>query len=281
MLKAISFLLVLVTAAFAQGSTKEEAQVWNLEKAYWDYVKANDVDKYRALWHEDFLGWPFVSSAPVRKDHITDWITSNTSKGVKLRFYSIEQLAIHVTGNVAIDHYRIKLPGPITKEPNSEPTHFESRTRGFVRTASGKSSAACPRPLVPKASSQSELDRIHSTPFRSVFHIQSAVRTSLLVLFTESLHVCFAVRIEKLLAALLPCNFEFGRCDVPVWTALLGNGTQVLAKIFRRGSTEEPVAHVNLVNDKTRLEHKRVRDHRIVVRIGVFSDIEIFLNLAR
>jgi ketosteroid isomerase-like protein len=117
MLKAISFLLVLVTAAFAQGSTKEEAQVWNLEKAYWDYVKANDVDKYRALWHEDFLGWPFVSSAPVRKDHITDWITSNTSKGVKLRFYSIEQLAIHVTGNVAIDHYRIKLPGPITKEP--------------------------------------------------------------------------------------------------------------------------------------------------------------------
>jgi ketosteroid isomerase-like protein len=27
---------------------------------------------------------------------------------VKLRFYSIEQLAIHVTGDVAIDHYRIK-----------------------------------------------------------------------------------------------------------------------------------------------------------------------------
>ncbi|PYJ91971.1 MAG: hypothetical protein DMF41_04110 [Verrucomicrobia bacterium] len=44
----------------------------------------------------------------VRKDHITDWITANTSKGVKLQSYSIEELAIHVTGDVAINHYRIK-----------------------------------------------------------------------------------------------------------------------------------------------------------------------------
>ena len=108
MLKYIPFLLVLATTAFAQDSAKEEAQVWNLEKAYWEYVKTNDLEKYRALWHEDFLGWPFVSSAPLRKDHIADWITSNTSKGVRLQSYSIERLAIHVTGDVAIDHYRIK-----------------------------------------------------------------------------------------------------------------------------------------------------------------------------
>ncbi len=108
MLKYIPFLLVLATAGFAQDSAKQEAQVWNLEKAYWEYVKTNDLEKYRALWHEDFLGWPFVSSAPLRKDHITDWITSNTSQGVRLQSYSIERLAIHVTGDVAIDHYRIK-----------------------------------------------------------------------------------------------------------------------------------------------------------------------------
>jgi ketosteroid isomerase-like protein len=108
MLKAIPFLLTLATAGFAQDSVNQETQVWNSEKAYWEYVKTNDLEKYRSLWHEDFIGWPFVSSAPVRKDHITDWITSNTSKGVKLQSYSIEQLAIHVTGDVAIDHYRIK-----------------------------------------------------------------------------------------------------------------------------------------------------------------------------
>src|SRR4029077_9570065 len=107
MLKPIPFLLVLATAVFAQGSAKDEAQVWQLEKAYWEYVKANDLEKYRALWHENFVGWPFVSSAPVRKDHITDWITSNTSKGIKLQSYSIEQLAIRATGDIAINYYRI------------------------------------------------------------------------------------------------------------------------------------------------------------------------------
>jgi ketosteroid isomerase-like protein len=37
-----------------------------------------------------------------------DWITANTSKGVKLQSYSIEQLAVRVTGDIAINHYRIK-----------------------------------------------------------------------------------------------------------------------------------------------------------------------------
>jgi ketosteroid isomerase-like protein len=108
MLKSIPFLVLLAVTTFAQDSAKYEAQIWSLEKAYWEYVKANDLEKYRTLWHQDFLGWPFVSSAPTRKDHITDWITANTSKGVKLQSYSIEPLAIQVTGDIAINHYRIK-----------------------------------------------------------------------------------------------------------------------------------------------------------------------------
>src|SRR5216117_1672558 len=108
MLKALALLPLLAATVFAQDSVKDETQIWNLEKAYWEYVKASELEKYRALWHEDFVGWPFVSSVPVHKDHITDWITANTSKGVKLQSYSIERLAIHVIGDVAIDHYRIK-----------------------------------------------------------------------------------------------------------------------------------------------------------------------------
>jgi ketosteroid isomerase-like protein len=107
MLKAILILLLLASAALAQDSVKDQTQVWQLEKAYWEYVKANDLEKYRALWHEDFVGWPFISAAPVRKDHITDWITANTSKGIKLQSYSIEQLAIQITGEIAVNYYRI------------------------------------------------------------------------------------------------------------------------------------------------------------------------------
>ena len=108
MFRTIPLLLVVVMAEFGQSATNYEAQVWSLEKAYWEYVKANELEKYRTLWHEDFLGWPLVSPSPIGKEHITDWITANTSKGLKLRSYAIEQLAIHVTGDVAINHYRIK-----------------------------------------------------------------------------------------------------------------------------------------------------------------------------
>jgi ketosteroid isomerase-like protein len=112
--RAISFLFLLSLAPFVQAAAidnpaNEETQVWNLEKAYWEYVKGNDLEKYRALWHDDFVGWPSISPEPVRKDKITDWITDNTSKGVKLQSYAIEQRAIKVTGDIAITHYRIKM----------------------------------------------------------------------------------------------------------------------------------------------------------------------------
>ena len=100
----------------------------------------------------------------------------------------------------------------------------------------------------------------------------------LLVLFTESLDVGFAVRIEEVLAALLPRRLEFGRCDVPVWPAFLGNGTKVLAEIFHSGPAEVPVAVVDLIDDETGLEDNHMGDHRIVDRIRILGDVEIFLD---
>ena len=47
----------------------------------------------------------------------------------------------------------------------------------------------------------------------------------ILVLFTQGLGVRFAVGIEEFLSALLPRRFEFGRRDVPVRPAFLGNGS--------------------------------------------------------
>jgi Response regulator receiver domain len=41
-----------------------------------------------------------------------------------------------------------------------------------------------------------------------------------------------------------------------------------------------PVAVVDLVDAQAGLEHERVRDHRIVVRVGVFRDVEIPLHPA-
>jgi hypothetical protein len=38
MLRTITLLLALTATAFGQNSEKDEAQVWELEKAYWEYV---------------------------------------------------------------------------------------------------------------------------------------------------------------------------------------------------------------------------------------------------
>ncbi|HEY2680055.1 MAG TPA: nuclear transport factor 2 family protein [Candidatus Udaeobacter sp.] len=145
MLSTIVLFVAVTAAAFAESSDKEQAQIWNLEKGYWDYVKTNDLEKYRALWHENFLGWPFVSAAPVRKDHITDWITANTSKSITLQAYSIEQLAIQVTGDVAMDYYRIRATwanstGAEVKTDRIRITHTWIRTHGTWQIIGGMSS---------------------------------------------------------------------------------------------------------------------------------------------
>jgi ketosteroid isomerase-like protein len=145
MLKTSALFVAVTAAAFAEDSDKEQAQIWNLEKAYWAYVKANDLEKYRALWHENFLGWPFVSPAPVRKDHITDWITSNTSKNITLQSYSIEQLAIQVTGDIAMDFYRINATwangaGAEVNTDRLRITHTWTRTHGTWQIIGGMSS---------------------------------------------------------------------------------------------------------------------------------------------
>jgi hypothetical protein len=142
----ISFLALTATVP-AESSAKDEAQVWELEKAYWDYVKADDLDKYRALWHDNFVGWPFVSPTPVRKDHITDWIASNTSKGINLQSYSIEQLALQVTDDIAMDYYRIKATwansaGAEVKTDRMRITHTWIRTQGTWQIIGGMSSPA-------------------------------------------------------------------------------------------------------------------------------------------
>ena len=110
MLNTTPFLLALICASqLIASEASEETQIWNLEKAYWEYVKANDLKKYRALWHDNFIGWPFISPEPVRKDRITDWITNNASKGLKLQSYSIEEIAVQINGDIAVNHYRIKM----------------------------------------------------------------------------------------------------------------------------------------------------------------------------
>jgi len=88
-------------------ASKDEQTLWNLERAYWRYVQDNDLSAYSNLWHKDFLGWPSVNAAPVHKDHITEWITSQTRKGLVFKTGEFKPAAIQVTGDVAMACYWI------------------------------------------------------------------------------------------------------------------------------------------------------------------------------
>jgi ketosteroid isomerase-like protein len=90
----------------AQASENEPA-LWNLEHDYFRYVEANDLKGYLTLWHKNFLGWPSVSATPVHKDHITDWITNQTSKGISFKLIEFKPASLQVTGDIAVSCYWI------------------------------------------------------------------------------------------------------------------------------------------------------------------------------
>jgi len=96
--------LLCALCCIAQQSPDEEA-VWRLEHSYWEDVKTLDLASYKELWHPSFVGWPYVSPKPVRKDHITDWITADTSRGLHLASYSIKRGDSQATENLVVVHY--------------------------------------------------------------------------------------------------------------------------------------------------------------------------------
>jgi ketosteroid isomerase-like protein len=109
-LSAVVFLLAgasMLSSAEPTQSQAAEQAVWKLEHSYWDYVQDNNLAAYSDLWHKDFLGWPAQSAAPVGKDHITGWITSQTAKGLVFRSGEFKPASIHATGDIVVACYWI------------------------------------------------------------------------------------------------------------------------------------------------------------------------------
>src|SRR5229473_3087687 len=101
-----------------------------------------------------------------------------------------------------------------------------------------------------------------------------------LFLLPKHLSVGLAVGIKAIMFTPFPSRFQFGSGDVPVRTAFLQHGTQVLPKLFDGRSAKKPVAVVYLEYYETRLDDDDVRDHRIVLGVRVLGDVEILLNLS-
>jgi uncharacterized protein Usg len=87
-------------------TSENEQTLWNLEHEYWRHVQDNELPAYLGLrHHKDFLGWPSFSAAPARTDHITDWITAQTSQGFVFKAVELKPAAIQITGDIAMAYY--------------------------------------------------------------------------------------------------------------------------------------------------------------------------------
>ena len=86
--------------------TQIQKEVWNMEEAYWEYLKKGDLEGYMTLWHPDFIGWPRAYGQPVHRDSLWILIKSimDNSKPGSLS-YELKPYAVNVFGNIAIVFY--------------------------------------------------------------------------------------------------------------------------------------------------------------------------------
>src|SRR6478735_3005141 len=84
--------------------------------------------------------------------------------------------------------------------------------------------------------------------------------------------------VECRAVAGLPGFAKSRGAEIPIRPNLARHSAKVLAEVLDRGSTPEPVAVIDAVDDEAGLEHQRVRNHRVMLRVGVFLDVEVLLD---
>jgi hypothetical protein len=116
----IAWLAVGACAMLAAGSPPLGAdepnltQVWSRENSYWRFVKAGDVESYRTLWHQNFIGWPCHEDHPVGKAAIGNWVQEIRDKEVSFD-YGLTREGARDFGNIVVVHYRVTM---VSKYPD-------------------------------------------------------------------------------------------------------------------------------------------------------------------
>jgi hypothetical protein len=89
----------------------DEQAVWQLEKDYWRYVQAGDVESYVELWHEDFVGWPCHTKTPSDKSGIGSWVKDIREKHWKFA-YTLRPMEFRTFDDIVLVHFgNVRGPG--------------------------------------------------------------------------------------------------------------------------------------------------------------------------
>src|ERR1700680_816752 len=88
-------------------------------------------------------------------------------------------------------------------------------------------------------------DRNARVPVKFSSSVTARGALSPLLLLPEYLRVGLAIGIKAITFTAFPSGSQFGRRDVPVWTAFPQHSTQVLPKLFDGRPAKKPVAVVD------------------------------------
>jgi hypothetical protein len=129
--------LISFVPAVSAAQSKGVAEVWALEDDYWRYVKAGDVENYKTLWHEKFIGWPCDQPHPARKAAIGDWVQKIRDEKIKVTA-ELTREGAEDFGNIVIVHYAVHRvdtypDGKEKRGPFSSPTGWSKITHTWLK----------------------------------------------------------------------------------------------------------------------------------------------------
>ena|GEM_PF-5349535 len=75
---------------------------------YSQYVKNNDIENYRNLWDDQFVGWPRFSESPIGKEKIVDWIAPLHKNPDEVFDYELTRKAVRSFGDIVVVQYLVR-----------------------------------------------------------------------------------------------------------------------------------------------------------------------------
>jgi hypothetical protein len=100
---AVCLLFSSTMQLFAEEWTTKQQEVWKMEIAFWDSLRAGNLNRHMELWHEQATAWPASELTPVGKAEI------GTATGSWCKFiesYELKPLAIGIYGSAALTFYQ-------------------------------------------------------------------------------------------------------------------------------------------------------------------------------
>lgn len=94
------------TTSSSKGESASVNQVWSREDEYGRLEEAGDLDAYRSLFHDKFIGWPCGKAHPKRKAGVGEWVREVRDRHIKVTS-DLTREGAEDFGNVVVVHYRV------------------------------------------------------------------------------------------------------------------------------------------------------------------------------